>query len=305
MDSHLPTFLIIGAAKSGTTTVYDYLARHPEVHMSREKEPCFFAFENETLNFQDPNNPLRNKVVTRLDQYLSLFDGASDKKAAGEASVVYMYSAKAVERIKHYVPGVRLIAILRHPVERAYSNYMMMRRDGREPVDDFLRAFEMEDERTRSNWEFGFFYKSLGFYHQQLARYYNAFDAAQIKVYLYEDLERDALKLIQSLYQFIGVDDTFIPGAEVRKNMSGLPRNKALFNLMSRPNPLRSLLRRILPRSVRAPLSIELKRKNLQKPSLSPDVHRKVLEIYRDDIAGLQKLIGRDLSGWLKDEGTA
>src|SRR5215218_4707583 len=121
----MPNFLIIGAGKSGTTSLYHYLGQHPEVFMSPMKEPKFFCFEGERPNFRGPGDDeeINRKCVTTIDAYRALFDGVACEKAVGEASSMYLYYPKAPERIDHHVAGVRLIAVLRNPVDRAYSSY--------------------------------------------------------------------------------------------------------------------------------------------------------------------------------------
>ena len=147
--TQLPNFLIIGAAKGGTTSLYHYLNQHPQVYMSPMKEPRFFALENEKLNFQNPDKAINKTSVTSLSEYYKLFDGVTNETAIGEASPLYMYSTKAVERIAHYVPTAKLIAILRNPVDRAYSCYKHL--IALEPYS-FADAILHEDKRISQNW---------------------------------------------------------------------------------------------------------------------------------------------------------
>src|SRR5437867_4308222 len=120
----LPTFLVIGAARSGTTALYLYLRQHPNVFMSRDKETNFFAFEGEALDFRGPGAEFVNNSVVTLNAYLRLFADAPENAAIGEASPLYLYSLHAAERIHARLPDVRLIAILRNPIEQAYSHYL-------------------------------------------------------------------------------------------------------------------------------------------------------------------------------------
>src|SRR5580765_3646808 len=119
----LPNFLIIGAGKSGTTALYEYLKQHPQVYMSPVKEPRFFAFEGESVNFGGPWGERLNPEVMAFNSiasYSALFEDVEDETAIGEASPIYLWAAKAAARIHRRVPDARLIAILRDPVERAY-----------------------------------------------------------------------------------------------------------------------------------------------------------------------------------------
>ncbi len=121
----MPNFLIVGAMKCGTTALYYYLEQHPQIFMSPVKEPNFFCFEGrEGL---DSGNS-----ITDIAAYRGLFRGVSSERAIGEASHCYLYEPRAVERIKHYTPDARLIAILRSPIERAYSHFLHAVRNGTE-----------------------------------------------------------------------------------------------------------------------------------------------------------------------------
>lgn len=132
----LPNFLIIGAAKAGTTSLYHYLAQHPQIYMSPIKEPNFFALEERCVDFRGPGDHLYIKQfsVTELERYRSLFQGVTHEQAVGEASPLYLYSPVAPARSHRYVPEMKLIAILRHPVDRAYSAFLHLLRDEREPI---------------------------------------------------------------------------------------------------------------------------------------------------------------------------
>ena len=128
----LPNFLIIGAAKSGTTSLYSYLNQHPQVYFSPFKEPRFFALEGKEVNYQGPSQVVNQKAINTIDEYEKLFAGVTDEVAIGEASTLYLYSPEAPAKIKQYIPQVKLIAILRNPIDRAYSGYCHLVRDGYE-----------------------------------------------------------------------------------------------------------------------------------------------------------------------------
>ena len=175
----MPNFLVIGAAKSGTTSLYHYLGQHPQVYVSPVKEPNFFALEGEKPDFRAPGSEERinSWSVTDVEAYRALFEGAGEEEALGEASAMYLYSEKAPGRIRHHLPNTKLVAVLRDPVERAYSSFLHLKRNGREPLDDFVEALEAEERRIRDNWEWIWHYKNMGFYHEQLRRYHEAFGA--------------------------------------------------------------------------------------------------------------------------------
>jgi Sulfotransferase family len=305
----LPNFLIIGAMKSGTTSLYYYLKQHPQIYMSSIKEPNFFALEGSNLDFDGAEGKERIKrwikrdFVTNIEEYRALFRGAAGETAIGEASPIYLYSPEASYRIRHYVPEAKLIAILRNPVERAYSAFVYMSREGREPLNDFSRALRAEEGRMRDNWEWIWHYKHVGFYYSQLKRYFDVFDRDQIRVYLYEDLRAGIPRVLRDIFGFLEVDDTFVPDTSMRHNVSGTPKSGLLPGFIFGRNPVKTVLKPLFPQELRQHISVSLKSRYLVgAPPLVPEVRRELLEAYRDDVLKLESLIERDLSGWLERE---
>ncbi|MBA2441529.1 MAG: sulfotransferase [Rubrobacter sp.] len=300
----MPNFLILGAMKAGTTALYYYLEQHPQVYMSPVKEPNFFAFEGEEMPSRLPGDPkgVSRASISDLETYRSLFSKATDERALGEASHSYLYVPKAVERIRYHVPDAKMIAILRNPVERAYSHFLHSVRTGAERVTDFAEALREEESGARSGPDFKD-YVGRGFYRAQLERYYGAFDGSQIQAYLYEDLNTSPLEMLRDIFQFLKVDKTFVPDISLRRNVSGVPRNKVLDRFLRGQHPAKNALKLYLPGGLRWRLSRGadiLKTRNLAKPpQLRADVRQHLVEVYREDVSMLQNLIGRDLSGWL------
>jgi len=298
----MPNFLIIGAARAGTSSLYEYMRQHPDIYFSPVKEPMFFALEGRRPDFQGPGDDLEinRKAVTDLAAYQALFTGPGRRKAVGEASANYLYSEHAAERIRHHAPDARLIAVLRNPVERAYSSFLYLIRDRREPLRDFGQALAEEPQRVADRWEHIWHYAGMGFYHRQLRRYYQFFDAARIRVFLNEDMKRDAPALLREVFGFLEVDDGFVPDTSITYNEGGVPRRKWLNAFLTRPSALKHLLRPLLPASAMK-LYTNLKHANLDKPPLDPEVRACLISLYREDILRLQELIGRDLSTWLAE----
>ncbi len=296
----MPNFLIIGAPKGGSTALYQYLREHPQIYMSPIKEPKFFALEGEKADFQGPDD-WKKDYVTELAAYQDLFKDVSNEIAVGEASPGYLHSSKASERIKHHIPNAKLIAILRDPVDRAFSHFTSLVSQNLEPLTDFSEAMSAETERIQNNWSPRWCYKQRGFYYSQLKRYFNLFDRNQIKVYLYEDFKKNSLGVVQDAFSFLGVDNAFIPNVDHKHNVTHTRKNKALHGLINQENPIKSTLRPLLPTKLRQQVAIKFKKMNQgEKPQLSPEVRRQFVEIYREDILKLQDLINRDLSNWLE-----
>lgn len=297
-----PTFLIIGAMKAGTTALYAYLDQHPGVYMSPVKEPNFFAFEEQHPNFQAPIDQrpdgINHTSVTDQQAYLRLFDDAPPGTARGEASHWYLYAPKAPVAIQRHVPDVRLIAVLRDPVERAYSEFLHFVRDEDEPITDFAAALDAEPERIARHWALGR-YVDRGLYHEQLTRYYERFDAEQIRVYLHDDFVADPDALMRDCFAFIGVNPDVGVVEERRVNKSGVPKNRWLHRTLAHLRPLSEAVRPLVPEPVIGWVN-DLKNRNLEKPTMDPAVRHRLIEAFRDDVCRLESLIDRDLSHWLE-----
>ena len=294
----MPNFLIIGAAKAGTTSLEYYLDQHPQIHMSLVKEPKFFALEGQKLDFQNPDQGINHFSVTSLEKYRALFQDVSDEIAIGEASPLYLYSPEAPNRIKHYIPHAKLIAILRNPTERAYSSYMHLVREGYETLS-FEEGLREEKRRIQAKWAHLWHYERGGYYYSQLQRYFDTFDRNQIRVYLYENLNDDSIAVVQDIFRFLGVDDSFAPDL-TRMNVSGIPKSRLLYNFFARKNLVRTILTTLLPMQFRKSISQHIKKWNLTaNPSISVETKKKLIEVYREDVLRLQELIQRDLSKWL------
>jgi hypothetical protein len=300
-----PSFLIIGAYKSGTTALFNYFCEHPEVFMSPVKETNFFALEGqpERLKPSAGDRKAFHKFaahsITERSAYEKLFGGITKEKAAGEASPAYLCSPEAAARIHRYAPRMKLIAILRNPVERAFSAFVHARRRGQEPIADFGEALRQEDRRIAQDWAYIYHYKAAGFYADQLQRYYDRFDRGQIKILISEDLRENPQRLLSEVFRFVGVDDSFVPDLSIRHNVGGLPRFPRVHRLVEVDSRVRRVLRHALPRRARPWVSRKEREWNLVKPSFPPRARRELTALYRGEISRLQNLISRDLSCWL------
>ena len=301
---NLPTFIVIGAARSGTTSLYQYLKQHPQVYMSVRKETNFLAFAGESTEGRGPRyRRMVARAVGSLEAYGAQFAGRTDEIAVGEASPKYLFRhERSIANIKKYVPQAKLIAILRHPVERAYSHYLLTLGGGKEPLFDFGAAVEAEAQRTKEDWEDEVLYVARGFYYEQLRAYYDAFPAEQIRVYLHEDLISDSAALMRDQYAFIGVDPGFAVDVSQQHNSArtaGIPSSR-LWALVQRRLPaMRNAFRWRVPR-LWFFFRNRVRKQEGRTPPLDPAVRSRLVETYREDVLKLQDLIGRDLSRWLR-----
>ncbi|MGP1387943.1 MAG: sulfotransferase family protein [Thainema sp.] len=298
-STSLPNFIVFGVQKAGTTSIYNYLKQHPEIYMSPVKETNFFERDWATA----PPETLakkRNGIYT-LEQYQQLFAGVTDELAIGEVSPNYLFHHDvAVPLIQQYVPQAKLITVLRNPVDRAYSDYLMHIRDA---IDSDAEMSLAEQVRQRPDSSFTLL---KGRYYQPLKQFVEAFGANQIQICLYDDLSRNAVQTMQTMYRFLGVDDQFEPDTQQRSQVAKVPKNKTVNSLMRTQNPIRSTaataLKLMMPEAARKQLRDRILALNSTDKSKMPlkAADRALLQdYYRDDILQLQDLINRDLSAWL------
>jgi hypothetical protein len=297
----LPNFLLIGAAKSGTTALYTSIKQHPDVFMSTPKELRYFSYSGPYPENLDEEYIHRG--VTTLEEYKQHFKDVKDEKVIGEASPMYLYTPGTAERIKAVIPQVKMLAILRNPVDRAFSAYMHAIRDWKEPSDSFKMALEKEEERIKAGWGILWHYTRAGFYAEQLSRFYQVFDKNQIRVVLYDDLVDDAKGLMKSIFEYLEVDSTFIPDTTPRPNVSGFPKNprfhRFMYRLFMQDNLIKRISRVIFPKALRQKVMVDMRLANLEKRSMPEDIREELKELFHNDIRNLEELIGRDLSFWV------
>lgn len=287
----MPNFLILGTPKAGTTSIYNYLNQHPQIYLPSFKEPHFFSYEGE----KKPQWGIKS-----LEAYSLLFDGVTRETAIGEASTWYLYSHTAAKQIRDRLPKAKLIAILRNPMERAYSSWAFRVQCGWESIANFEQAIQAEASRRSNNWEWDFHYLQAGFYYKQIKRYYDLFPKEQVRVYLYEDLKANPTGLLQIIYQFLNVDDTFTPDISIKHNTTSLPRFDFLNLFLTQKSKTKDFFKTLLPYRFRQTLASQLRQENQVKISpLTLDLRQQLLSLYREDIFKLEDLLNQDLSKWL------
>lgn len=295
----LPNFIVIGAAKAGTSSLFAYMRDHPEIYLVPRKETKFFQFDGETRTFCGPlDQRVYDEAVKSIGEYEALFDDVRAEKAIGEITPSYMYTDEVPHRIHRRLPEARLVAVLRHPAERAFSQFLHMRRMEAEPERDFARTLELEDERIARGWGPSSQYRTNGLYHRRLAPYFELFGREQVRAYLYEDFASDTERVLAEIYRFLGVDPGYRADVSTRHNEGALPRSELLHALIDRPNPLKSAARALFPADMRRRLRDRLRAANRFRPRLDPAVRRSLVEFYREDLLALEDLIARDLSAW-------
>lgn len=288
-----PNFIVIGAAKAGTTALYWYLREHPDVFMTPLKETNFFAYGRDANGELLYGNPELHKFpVTSEADYLAQFAGVTSERAVGEASPIYLECPQAAARINSLLPAARIICGLREPVDRAYSDYLMyLRHRG--------QAFSQQrDLDPGASWlQVDSHWMQLGFYHKQLTRYFELFPRNNIHIFLYDDLKASEQVTVRGIYEFLCVDGSFVPDYATPHNVGGVPERMWLERLLMNSR-LRRLAEPIVSRRA-ASWVRGLRTKNLHRPPpLPPDLRNQMAAHFHDDIARTEHLIGRDLSAW-------
>ena len=300
----LPNFLIFGAAKSGTTSLQMYLKQHPEVFFPDYKEPNFYALEGYDLPRLGPAPPevmqalIYSRSIVDREHYESLFLNPSGAKASGEASVRYLYFKEAPEKISQEIPNVKLIAVLREPVSRLYSHYCMNRQYQLEPLE-LLEAVEAEDERIQKDWGWDWHYKGLGMYSAQLQRYFDRFDRSQIKVFFYEEFQKEPQRVIRECFEHLSVNPDFVPDMQARGKVAYRGRNQALDRWLHWPSSSRKALTSALPGRVMKPVLENLRKWNSSPvPRLQKEERQSLEKHFVEDLTNLETLLQRKVP-WL------
>jgi len=302
----LPDFLIVGAAKSGTSSLWKYLNRHPQVFFPVMKEPRFFNFYNNPPRYTN-SEPLRH-VVSDVDEYSSLFQNAEFHQLLSDCSPTYLYAYKATIRNMKTLYGpdykqAKIIIILRHPAERAWSQYMHFRKFNHEPLS-FQEAIAPDTirERKQNNWNLFFDYIGFGHYSEQVAAFQTEFPKTIVK--LYDDLKDNERELMKALCQFLEIDEHFVPNnLDTYYNISGVPKNRfseMMSKVFFRQNPLKKAASYMVPERVKVDLYYRLERVFLKRAKMPEESRQALIKYYTPEIKKLEKIIGRNLSAWLK-----
>jgi hypothetical protein len=297
----LPNFIVVGAAKSATTSLYQYLKEHPEIYMSPLKEPYFFSFMNEIPNLRGPHDTeFEKQIVTKWEAYEKLFQGVKNEKVIGECSTSYLYfSEKSSNNIKRFIPDCKIIIILRNPIERAFSHYNQRVKIGHES-SNFREALEQEKERIQLGWRWNYDYTGGSMYYKQVKCYLQNFPKENIRIYLFEEFVNNTKDTLRDIFYFLGVKSDFQGRTEKIHNITAQPIFKFLKDMeINEHNKARRVLRRILPDRIRKRLIKLTLRKNVVKVDMSTNDREYLNNLFHDEILRLGKLINRDLSAWV------
>jgi hypothetical protein len=271
-----PTFLVIGAMKCGTTSLFDLLAQHPQIGMSTVKEPAFFCDD---------------EIFARgLSWYESLFAHAAGRREVGEASTSYTKKftyPRAAERIARHLPDAKLIYVVRHPLERIESQWMHGIHTGWHP-DDFSRALDDPSLIDPSR------------YWRQINTYRDYFPDVRILVLFFDDFKADPLAVMSRCCDFLGVARSFVPGDpdQARNASASLESETPLLKSLRRV-PLSRPIARVFPEGWRASLKRQFfTRRGGSRPTWPAEKRRRVVWEVGDDVRTFLEFYGRPADLW-------
>lgn len=299
-----PNFFVIGAAKAGTSSLWNYLNQHPEIFMSPKKEPGFFAPEW-------PGNPSEEK-------YLSLFKGAHPAhRRVGEASTMYLSCPGTAQRIqeyskKHGVENLKFIAMLRNPLDRAYSLYNWQVQEGYEYASTFEKALEYEEARKEMDfpnskltggYKYNYLYYHSGLYSSQLQEYFDLFGKENVMVLIFEEFIQTPADTLKEIFAFMGLEEKdYQPDLTIQNPSYDIysPRLQFMLRRLNQTlvesPPMRWFIRSKKYRDFLISLGLK---KNQKPPKLSTEVRQKLLQKNMAEIRRLETLLGKDLSIWM------
>lgn len=292
--ARLPDFFIAGAAKAGTTSLWEWLKHHPQIFLPgsfHDKEPSFFC---------------SGWGLRSGEKYAAFFREAQPEQIVGEASTPYLTSPESAELIRRHRSEAKIIIMLRHPADRAYSLYNYMLNNGFEDRHPFEMALQAEINerldpaifRPSVGYYHNYLYFHSGLYSAQLARYQELFPPEQLLVLLLDDFKKDVHASMRRVYRFLGVDETFTTRYEV-ENQGGVPRVPRLqYLLRSKARPF--FQRHSVPGCLFAVnLLLRLNAGRSKPPKMREGTRRELLERYAPDVRLTAQRIGRNLDKWL------
>jgi hypothetical protein len=285
-----PNFFLVGAAKAGTTSIYSYLSQHPRVFFPRVKEPHFF-----TQVRPAPKLRFLIEAVGKRNAYLRLYTRAAGHSVIGDASPSYLWHPDVPQRIRAEAPQAKIAIILRDPVERAYSHYLMDYREGAQHKP-FYEALLDDMNRTDKGWGVSYLYYELGLYADQVQRYLEAFTADRVKILMFEHFRRNPSAVLRDLADFLELDPEPLAAVDMSRkyNSYAAPRNQYLRRLAGAKFS-RVLGQALVPHEVGAFIFERFFVKQAPKPPLDPRAHKLLCSRYASELDRLEALLGRPL----------
>lgn len=292
------SFLIPGAARSGKMALCKYLNLHNKIKIVDPPEPNYFCHCHSKKPIYNSIDYLYHEyIINNKDKYCKLFK--KDKIYYGDSSGSYLFYSKAtIKNIKNQIKDykkIKIIIVIRNPLERMFSSYMHYKMNGYEELT-FLDAISPETIKKRRdmNWSGNFDYMGHSLYYENVSTYINEFP--NVKIVLYKDLLKQPNEVVNSCIKFLGFNDSVSIKEGNRTNISGLPKSKFIQNILSnKNNPTRKLIgtvtRKIFPLSLRNNAKAYLRYNNLKPVNKTEYYDNKLYELFENDISKLSGLL--------------
>lgn len=297
MAERLPDFMIVGAAKCGTTSLAKYLDEHKDIYISKKKEPKYFTYEFlKKTGYQGKGDHMaKNIAVKTFDDYCGLFNSANEEQILGEASVDTLYYFKqTIPKIKSEIGDPKIIIMLRNPVNRAISAYSHLIRDVREQ-HSFEEGLSLEDERLAKGYEFIWGYKKAGIYSKAVKAFQDNF--SNVKVIIFEEFIKETQDSVYDVLEFLDVK-TKHDFNESQHNVSGKPKNKVINAFLNKPLLIKEIIKKIIGSNAGVLLKNRVQKRNLDRISISSKTRLKLFTQFEGDIIELERLLGLELNNW-------
>jgi hypothetical protein len=302
----LPDFLLVGAMRSGTTSLYSYLKNHHEIFLPSLKEPQFFSYLGEAIS---PHPPEIRSKPWNLEDYVKLFEPARQKQVIGEASTSYLYIYPRTQKNITAIYGdratkLKIIGVLRNPIDRAWSIYTLKRQGGAWKRDFLTIAKEFEAAGNQYQY---YNFLASGLFSQQVKSYLNMFPLT--KFFLFEELISEPAHVVRECLRLVEVRDLSLSfGVGKVYNFSGVARNKAvapIYRFLFERNRLKSSLKGLVPQVIREEIKRRLGSRVIKKEPVPCEVKEYLLPKFENDLRQLADLLQNDrqrriIEDWLK-----
>jgi hypothetical protein len=295
-----PHFLIVGAPKSGTTSLYRYLQQHPLIFMPENKEPRFFC-DYATDIFEFGTKYFHPGIVGTKADYLDLFRDAPEGAISGEASTDYLSCPQAAKRVHAWNPSVKIIIMLRNPVDRAYSEYQHSIA-AKFQTQTFWDSLCLENERCEQHYDPIFWHVRRGLYFEAVKEYIELFGKDRVRVIFFEEFTDSTALVVESLFEFLGIP-TYPVDVSERHN-AGTEHKPDVFQKVFSAKfvrPIIQLIGMVIGHKTQETIIKRLphKKKNSVHDMLSNEQYNWLHGKFREDILKLQGLLCMNLEHWL------
>lgn len=295
MNSLKVDFFVVGVARAGTTSLYNFLSKHPQIFLPKVKE-CNYFSEVESLDKQAYMAPVSGKyhhmkIIKSYGTYKSLYDEADGDHIIGDVSPSYIWDISTANKIYKHNNDAKIIISLRNPIERAYSHYLMHFNTGYEKKVNFEEAISA---KKNDIWGGGNMYLEMSMYYDRVREYFDYFEEKNINIIIYEDWISDIENNINKLYDFLNVAPFYDFQFGEKHNQTKNIKNRGLLNFF-RMRKIKPLLDKVISENLKGKIKEGFFESNEGKEKLKLETINSLKEYFKSDVEDLEKLINRPL----------